>query len=51
MAKRNAGQERAVRDAHTANLIKVGKPRRSKMFRKKGNCSRTSRSGNGKRLR
>ena len=47
MAKNN----QAAQDAHTANLIKVGKPRRSKRFRTKGSYSRTSKRGNGKRLR
>jgi len=37
-------------DSHVHNMIKVGKPRRSK--RKKGNPpSRTSRSGNGQRIK
>ena len=47
MAKKNEAQH----NSHVANMIKTGKPRRSKMFRKKGSCSRTSRCGNGKRLR
>ena len=48
MAKKN----QAAHDAHTANIIKVGKPRTSKIFRKKGNApSRTSGRGNGKRIR
>ena len=45
MAKKDAQY-----DTHVNNMIKVGSPRRSK--RKKGNASaRTSRSGNGKRIR
>jgi len=46
MAKKN----QALQDAHTANIIKVGKPRRSK--RKKGNPpAKTSRCGNGTKIR
>ena len=38
-------------DAHIANIIKKGKPRRSKVFRKKGNAAaRTSRKGNGTKI-
>jgi len=45
MAKKDAQY-----DTHVNNMIKVGSPRRSK--RKKGNApARTSRSGNGKRIR
>jgi len=47
-----AQKNQAASDAHTANLIKVGKPRTSKRFRKKGNApARTSKRGNGKRIR
>ena len=39
-------------DPSVANRVSVGKPRTSKQFRKKGNaCARTSKKGNGKRLR
>ena len=39
-------------DSHVSNIKKVGKPRTSKIFNKKGNApSRTSKSGNGARLR
>ena len=39
-------------DPSVANRVSVGKPRTSKIFRKKGNApSRTSKRGNGKRLR
>jgi hypothetical protein len=39
-------------DPSVANRISIGKPRTSKIFRKKGNpAARTSRKGNGKRLR
>jgi len=39
-------------DPSIANRVKVGKPRTSKIFRKKGNsASRTSKSGNGARVR
>ena len=47
MAKRKAGYDPSI-----ANRVKVGKPRTSKIFRKKGNsASRTSKSGNGSRIR
>jgi len=47
MAKKNRGYDPSV-----ANRVKIGKPRTSKIFRKKGNSpSRTSRSGNGSRIR
>ena len=46
-----AQKNQAAQDAHTANIIKAGKPRTSKRFRRKGSYSRTSNSGNGKRLR
>jgi hypothetical protein len=39
-------------DAHVSNIKKIGKPRTSKIFRKKGNKpSVTSRKGNGKRIK
>ena len=39
-------------DPSVANRVSVGKPRTSKIFRKKGNpAARTSKTGNGKRLR
>jgi len=48
MAKKNQAQL----DSHTANITKVGSPRTSKLFSKKGNAAaRTSKRGNGKRLR
>ena len=37
--------------AAISNMIKAGKPRTSKRYRKKGSYSRTSSSGNGKRIR
>ena len=47
-----AKQNQAALDAHVANIIKVGKPRTSKVFKKKGNAAaRTSKRGNGKRIR
>ena len=37
-------------DSSVANRVKIGKPRTSKIFRKKGNaCSKTSKRGNGAR--
>jgi hypothetical protein len=46
MAK-NSGYDPAI-----SNRVSVGKPRTSKLFRKKGNaCARTSKKGNGKRIR
>jgi len=46
MAKNNG------HDASIANRVSVGRPRTSKLFRKKGNaCARTSKKGNGKRIR
>ena len=46
MAKNNG------HDPSVANRVSVGRPRASKLFRKKGNApSRTSKKGNGKRLR
>jgi hypothetical protein len=46
MAK-NSGHDPSI-----SNRISVGRPRTSKIFRKKGNsASRTSKKGNGKRLR
>ena len=39
-------------DPSVANRVSVGKPRTSKLFRKKGNAAaKTSKKGNGKRLR
>ena len=39
-------------DSTVAERVKIGKPRTSKIFRKKGNaCSRTSKRGNGARVR
>jgi len=47
MAKRKAGHDPSI-----ANRVKVGKPRTSKIFRKKGNpASRTSKRGNGARVK
>ena len=47
-----AKKAQAYLDSHTANLKKTGKPRRAKIFRKKGNApARTSKRGNGKKLR
>jgi len=47
MAKANSGYDPSI-----ANRVKIGKPRTSKIFRKKGNaCSRTSKKGNGSRIR
>jgi len=39
-------------DSSVANRVKIGKPRTSKIFRKKGNAAaRTSSKGNGSRIR
>ncbi len=39
-------------DPSVANRVSAGRPRTSKLFRKKGNaCARTSKKGNGKRIR
>ena len=47
MAKGNSSYNSTV-----ANRVKIGKPRTSKIFRKKGNaCARTSKKGNGSRVR
>ncbi len=47
MAKGNSGYDPSI-----ANRVKIGKPRTSKIFRKKGNaCARTSKKGNGSRIR
>ena len=47
MAKKKVGYDPSI-----ANRVKVGKPRTSKIFRKKGNaCSKTSKRGNGARVR
>ena len=47
-----AKKDKTYQDAHTANIKKVGKPRTSKLFRRKGNASaRTVKSGSGKRIR
>ena len=48
MAKANIAQKQA----HVGNMVKIGKGRTSKIFRKKGNSpSRTSSKGNGARVR
>ena len=48
MAKKNIEQQKA----HVGRMIKVGKGRTSKIFRKKGNAAaRTSKKGNGSRIR
>jgi len=44
-------KETSQRSQHVSNMIKTGKPRRSKRYRTKGSFSRTSKKGNGKRLR
>jgi hypothetical protein len=47
MAKKSSYETSAI-----ADRIKIGKPRTSKIFRKKGNaCSKTSKRGNGARVR
>jgi hypothetical protein len=47
MAKQKVGYDPSI-----ANRVKIGKPRTSKVFRKKGNpASRTSKRGNGARVR
>jgi len=47
MAKKKIGYDPSI-----ANRVKIGKPRTSKIFRKKGNRpSRTSSKGNGNRIR
>ena len=47
MAKRKSGYDPSI-----ANRVKIGNPRTSKVFRKKGNAaSRTSRKGNGSRIK
>ena len=47
MAKGTSGYDPSI-----ANRVKIGKPRTSKIFRKKGNPpSRTSKRGNGARVR
>ena len=47
MSKRKVGYDPSI-----ANRVKIGKPRISKIFRKKGNApSRTSKRGNGARVR
>jgi hypothetical protein len=47
MAKGKSGHDPSI-----ANRVKIGKPRTSKIFRKKGNaCSRTSKRGNGSKVR
>ena len=47
MAKKKHGYDSSV-----SNRIKIGKPRTSKIFKKKGNApSRTSKRGNGSRVR
>ena len=48
MANKNASQQ----NAHVGNMLKVGKGRTSKVFKKKGNSpARTSSKGNGARVR
>jgi hypothetical protein len=48
MAKKNIVQQRT----HIGNMIKIGKGRTSKIFRKKGNTpARTSRKGNGSKIK
>jgi len=47
MARQKAGHDPSI-----ANRVKIGKPRTSKIFKKKGNAaSRTSKIGNGARVR
>ena len=47
MAKKKHGYDPSI-----ANRVKIGKPRTSKVFRKKGNApARTSRRGNGSKIR
>ena len=47
MAKKTHGYDPSI-----ANRVKIGKPRTSRVFRKKGNApSRTSRRGNGSKIR
>ncbi len=47
MAKKKIGYDPSI-----ANRVKVGKPRTSKIFRKKGNRpASTSKRGNGARIR
>jgi len=47
MAKGKSGHDPSI-----ANRVKIGKPRTSKIFKKKGNSpSRTSKRGNGSRTR
>ena len=47
MAKKNYGYDPSI-----ANRVKIGKPRTSKIFRKKGNVpARTSKNGNGSKIR
>ena len=47
MAKGKSGHDPSI-----ANRVKIGKPRTSKIFRKKGNAaSSTSKRGNGARVR
>jgi hypothetical protein len=47
MAKKNFGYDPSV-----ANRVKIGKPRTSRIFGKKGNAAaRTSRKGNGSKIR
>ena len=47
MAKKQHGYDPSI-----SNRVKIGQPRTSKIFRKKGNApSRTSKSGNGSKIR
>ena len=48
MAQKNVAQQ----NAHVSNMLKIGKGRTSKIFRKKGNSpARTSSKGNGSKIR
>ena len=47
MAKKQHGYDPSI-----SNRVKIGKPRTSKIFRKKGNAAaRTSSKGNGSKIR
>ena len=47
MAKKKQGYDPSI-----ANRVKIGRPRTSKAFKKKGNApSKTSKRGNGSRIR
>mgnify|MGYP005819284569 CR=1 FL=1 len=48
MAKKNIEQQKA----HVGRMVKIGKGRTSKVFKKKGNAAaRTSSKGNGSKIR